>query len=66
MDGPFIFHCPATGLNVQHIFDNATPGREDDRAYVGAASNWPPEQASDFRHNLDTGCCLAEVAEARP
>ena len=35
MDGPFIFQFPATGLNVQHIFDNATPGREDDRAYVG-------------------------------
>ena len=35
MDGPFIFRCPATGLNVQHIFDDATPGREDDRAYVG-------------------------------
>jgi hypothetical protein len=36
MVGPFIFRCPATGLNVQHIFDDATPGsREDDRAYVG-------------------------------
>jgi hypothetical protein len=35
MVGPFIFRCPATGLNVQHIFDDATLGREDDRAYVG-------------------------------
>jgi hypothetical protein len=35
MDGPFIFRCPATGLNVQHIFDDATPGGEDDRTYVG-------------------------------
>jgi hypothetical protein len=35
MDGPFIFRCPATGLNVQHIFDDGTPGAEDDRAYVG-------------------------------
>jgi hypothetical protein len=25
----------ATGLNVQHVFDDATPGLEDDRAYVG-------------------------------
>jgi hypothetical protein len=35
MVGPFMFRCPATGLNVQHIFDDATPGREDDRVYVG-------------------------------
>ena len=35
MVGPFIFRCPVTGLNVQHIFDDATPGVEDDRAYVG-------------------------------
>jgi hypothetical protein len=35
MVGPFISQCPVTGLNVQHIFDDATPGREDDRAYVG-------------------------------
>ena len=32
-----MFRCPATGLNVQHIFDDATPGREDDRVYVGRA-----------------------------
>jgi hypothetical protein len=32
---PFIFLCPATGLNVQHIFDDAATGGEDDRAYVG-------------------------------
>jgi hypothetical protein len=35
MERPFIFRCPATGLNVQHIFDEATTGREDHRAYVG-------------------------------
>ena len=35
MDGPFIFRCPATGLNVQYIFDEATPGDEDHRVYVG-------------------------------
>jgi hypothetical protein len=35
MVGPFIFRCPATGLNVQHIFDDVTPSRENDRAYVG-------------------------------
>jgi hypothetical protein len=36
MDRPFIFQCPATGLHVQHIFDDATPGGEDDQVYVGA------------------------------
>jgi hypothetical protein len=35
MVGPFIFRCPTTGLNVQHIFDDATRGGEDDRVYVG-------------------------------
>ena len=35
MEGPFIFRCPANGLNVQHIFDNSTPGGDDDRVYVG-------------------------------
>ena len=34
MVGPFIFRCPATGLNVQHIFDEA-PEADDDRVYVG-------------------------------
>jgi hypothetical protein len=31
---PFIFRCPTTGLDVQHIFDEA-PETNDDRAYVG-------------------------------
>ena len=35
MVGPFIFRCPSTGLNVQHLFSHATPGNEDDRLYVG-------------------------------
>jgi hypothetical protein len=34
MVGPFIFRCPATGLNVQHVFDDGTDS-EDARAYVG-------------------------------
>ena len=34
MVGPFIFRCPATDLNVQHIFDDA-PEADDDRVYVG-------------------------------
>ena len=34
MVGPFIFRCPATGLNVQHLFEEA-PETDDDRAYVG-------------------------------
>jgi hypothetical protein len=34
MVDPFIFRCPATGLNVHRIFDDATPGSEDDRVYV--------------------------------
>ena len=35
MVGPFIFRCPATGLNVQHVFDDEAPETGDDRAYVG-------------------------------
>ena len=35
MVGPFIFRCPATGLNVQHIFDDEAPETGDERAYVG-------------------------------
>jgi hypothetical protein len=34
MNGPFIFRCPATGVNVQHIFEGE-PVTGDDRAYVG-------------------------------
>jgi hypothetical protein len=33
MVGPFMFRCPATGLNVQHIFE--APETGDGRAYVG-------------------------------
>ena len=36
MDGPFIFRCPATGLNVQHIFEGE-PETGDDRVYVGVS-----------------------------
>jgi hypothetical protein len=35
MVGPFIFRCPATGLNVQHILDDEAPETGDARAYVG-------------------------------
>ena len=35
MVGPFIFRCPATGLNVQHVFDDEAPETSDERAYVG-------------------------------
>ena len=36
MVGPFIFRCPATGLNVQHVFDGDDgTDSEDARAYVG-------------------------------
>jgi hypothetical protein len=35
MVGPFIFRCPATGLNVQHVFDDEAPETGDDRAYIG-------------------------------
>jgi hypothetical protein len=35
MVGPFIFRCPATGLNVQHVFDDDASDIEDERAYVG-------------------------------
>jgi hypothetical protein len=28
---------PATNLNVQHIFDDAAPSGDDDRAFVGCA-----------------------------
>jgi hypothetical protein len=34
MVGPFIFRCPTTGLNVQHVFEEA-PETDDDRVYVG-------------------------------
>ena len=35
MVGPFIFRCPATGLNVQHHFEDDAPETGDDRVYVG-------------------------------
>jgi hypothetical protein len=35
MVGPFIFRCPVTGLNVQHIFHDEAPETGDERAYVG-------------------------------
>ena len=35
MVGPFIFRCPTTGLNVQHVFDDDGTDTEDARAYVG-------------------------------
>ena len=33
MVGPFIFRCPATGLNVQHIFDEEVPEIGIERRY---------------------------------
>ena len=35
MVGPFIFRCPVTGLNVQHIFDDDGSDTDDERAYEG-------------------------------
>jgi hypothetical protein len=35
MVGPFIFRCPATGLNVQHVFYDDGTHTEDALAYVG-------------------------------
>jgi hypothetical protein len=35
MIGPFIFRCPATGLNVHHVFDDESSEIGDDRLYVG-------------------------------
>jgi hypothetical protein len=35
MIGPFIFRCPATGLNVQHVFDDEPSETGIDRLYVG-------------------------------
>jgi len=35
MVGPFIFRCPATSLNVQHVFEDEASETGDDRAYIG-------------------------------
>ncbi len=35
MVGPFVFRCPATGLNVQHIFDDEVSETGNERDYVG-------------------------------
>ena len=35
MVGPFIFRCPATGLNVQHVFEDEVPEIGIERRYVG-------------------------------
>ena len=35
MVGPFIFRCPATGLNVQHVVDDEAPDTGDNWAYIG-------------------------------
>ena len=32
---PFIFRCPTTGLNVQHLFDDEGSETGDDWAFVG-------------------------------
>jgi hypothetical protein len=33
MVGPFIFRCPATGLNVQHVFEDEVPEIGIERRY---------------------------------
>jgi hypothetical protein len=49
MVGPFIFRCPATGLNVQHIFDDEAPETGDERAYVGVRClAWPVPKADEL------------------
>jgi hypothetical protein len=53
MVGPFIFRCPATSLNVQHIFDDEAPETGDERAYVGVrclacTGGEPRDRSSDF------------------
>ena len=35
MVGPFIFRCPATGLNVQHVFEDELPEMGNERRYEG-------------------------------
>ena len=35
MVGPFIFRCPVTGLNVQHVFEDDAPEIGNERRYVG-------------------------------
>jgi hypothetical protein len=35
MEGQFVFRCPATGLNVQQVFDDEASETGDDRVYVG-------------------------------
>ena len=35
MVGPFIFRCPATGLNVQHVLEDKVPEMGIERRYEG-------------------------------